>query len=151
MQWIPKPTVRLLYSSASVIDEAHLLELPFSFSVIRCALNRCETALKRRSCLQLLGTNYQASLLKYIDKENLPEYLGGMSKATLLDDVGPWKDQKVIDEINADYRAVTSHDLEAGPPPTLPTPPPTCPSRGKAAMKDSNVHTYIQESIPATL
>ena len=58
--------------------------------------------------LQLVGTNYQASLLKYIDKENLPEYLGGTSKATLLDDVGPWQTQAIIDEIDADLKAALS-------------------------------------------
>ena len=65
--------------------------------------------------LQLVGTNYQASLLKYIDKDNLPEYLGGTSKATLLDDVGPWQTQSIIDEIDADNRAALSgaKDVEA--------------------------------------
>ena len=65
--------------------------------------------------MQLVGTNYQASLLKYIDKENLPEYLGGTSKATLLDDVGPWQTQSVIDEIDADMKAALSpaKDVEA--------------------------------------
>ena len=66
------------------------------------------------SFVQLHGTSYQAALLQYIDKDNLPEYLGGNSKATLLDDVGPWKDQKLIDQIEADYRAAGSHSVAAG-------------------------------------
>ena len=64
--------------------------------------------------LQLHGTSYQSAILKYIDKDNVPEYLGGNSKATLLDDVGPWKDKKLIEEIDADYRAAISHDVDAG-------------------------------------
>lgn len=63
--------------------------------------------------LQLVGTNYQATLLKYVDRENLPEYLGGTSKATLLDDVGPWQDQAIVDEIEADRRNALSQDVEA--------------------------------------
>ena len=96
-------------------------------------------------------------LLQYIDRENLPEYLGGTSKAsrhdlhsacarqpcaepirtaepatggaamssagrcacdegfvfgvvhqaTLLDDAGPWNDQAVIDEIEAELKRVS--------------------------------------------
>lgn len=64
--------------------------------------------LKMWQTLQLVGTNYQHTLLKYVDKENLPEYLGGSSKATLLDDVGPWKNQNLIDEIDADFKAALS-------------------------------------------
>lgn len=45
-------------------------------------------------------------LLQYIDKDNLPEYLGGSSKATLLDDAGPWNDQGLIDEIDAELKRV---------------------------------------------
>ena len=45
-------------------------------------------------------------LLRYIDKQNLPEYLGGTSKATLLDDAGPWNDSRLIDAIDADLRRV---------------------------------------------
>lgn len=58
--------------------------------------------------LQLVGTNYQHHLLKYVDRENLPEYLGGTSKATLLDDVGPWQQQNLIDEIDQEFRAAVS-------------------------------------------
>lgn len=58
--------------------------------------------------MQLVGTNYQQHLLKYVERDNLPEYLGGTSKSTLLDDVGPWQQQNLIDEINADYRAAVS-------------------------------------------
>ena len=61
---------------------------------------------------QLVGTSYQAILLKHVDKENLPEYLGGTSKATLLDDVGPWQDQAIIDEIDAERHAALSRDTE---------------------------------------
>lgn len=55
--------------------------------------------------MQLHGSNFQPTLLKYIAEENLPEYLGGSSKATLLDDAGPWQDPDLIAEIDAEYKA----------------------------------------------
>lgn len=63
--------------------------------------------------LQLHGSNYQQILLKYIPGENLPEYLGGSSKATLLDDAGPWQDKDLIAEIDADYKAAVE-ELSVG-------------------------------------
>lgn len=57
--------------------------------------------------MQLHGSSYQSVLLKYIAEENLPEYLGGGSKATLLDDAGPWQDKDLIAEIDADYKAIS--------------------------------------------
>ena len=57
--------------------------------------------------MQLLGTNYQPTLLKHVERENLPEYLGGGSKATLLDDVGPWQDQAIIDQIDAGRESIS--------------------------------------------
>ena len=44
-------------------------------------------------------TNYSKVLLQWIEPENLPEYLGGTSKATLLDDAGPWQDPKIVAEV----------------------------------------------------
>ena len=49
--------------------------------------------------MQMCPTNYTKVLLQWIDPENLPEYLGGTSKATLLDDAGPWQDPKLIAEV----------------------------------------------------
>ena len=36
-----------------------------------------------------------------MDADSLPEYLGGTSKATLLDDAGPWQDPKVLAQVEA--------------------------------------------------
>ena len=48
------------------------------------------------------------ALLKWIDEENLPTYLGGKSKATLLDDSGPWNDPALLAEIESELKAVRS-------------------------------------------
>ena len=62
--------------------------------------------------LQLCGTNYLPSLLQWVDKENLPEYLGGTSTATLLDDAGPWQDPQILSEINAELKSVQHSPVE---------------------------------------
>ena len=61
---------------------------------------------------QLCGTNYLPSLLQWVDKENLPEYLGGTSTATLLDDAGPWQDPKILSEINAELKTLQHTPVE---------------------------------------
>ena len=66
----------------------------------------------KRLPAQLCGTNYLPSLLKWVDKENLPEYLGGTSTATLLDDAGPWQDPQILSEINAELKTLQHTPVE---------------------------------------
>ncbi len=51
---------------------------------------------KTRDKIHILGSNYQAELLKFIDKENLPEFLGGTCRCEpngcLGQLAGPWKE-----------------------------------------------------------
>lgn len=61
------------------------------------------------SCAQICPKDYVPTLLKYVTAENLPEYLGGQSKATLLDDAGPWNNPELIAEVDAEVKAVCSH------------------------------------------
>ena len=46
--------------------------------------------------LQICQANYTKDLLEWVDADCLPEWLGGRSKGTLLDDVGPWSDPEVL-------------------------------------------------------
>eukprot|EP00882_Tetradesmus_deserticola_P019017 GHRQ01020459.1.p2 GENE.GHRQ01020459.1~~GHRQ01020459.1.p2 ORF type:complete len:256 (+),score=117.00 GHRQ01020459.1:337-1104(+) len=48
------------------------------------------------SKIQICQTNYQKDLLEWVAPENLPEWLGGSSKGTPLDDCGPWSDPEVL-------------------------------------------------------
>lgn len=50
-------------------------------------------------CKQVAGTNFLPQLLNWVDRDNLPDYLGGTSSATLLDDAGPWQDANLIAEV----------------------------------------------------
>ena len=45
--------------------------------------------------------DYQKALLEWVEPANLPDYLGGTSRATLLDDAGPWQDPGIVAEIEA--------------------------------------------------
>ena len=51
--------------------------------------------------VQFCSKDYTKALLEWVDPECLPEYLGGTSKATLLDDVGPWQDPKILAQARA--------------------------------------------------
>ncbi|KAJ9528339.1 hypothetical protein QJQ45_014325, partial [Haematococcus lacustris] len=46
--------------------------------------------------IEILGTDYLPGLLKWVDINNLPEFLGGRSKGSLLEDIGPWSDHDVL-------------------------------------------------------
>ena len=43
-----------------------------------------------------MDTNYLPAVLKWVEMDALPDWLGGTSKGTLLDDVGPWSDPKLV-------------------------------------------------------
>lgn len=57
---------------------------------------------RTQSKIEVAPTNYMPVILKYADEECIPEYLGGKSKASLLDDVGPWNDVRIVSEIDTD-------------------------------------------------
>ena len=51
--------------------------------------------------LQVCQKDPTKALLEWVDADSLPEYLGGTSKATLLDDAGPWQDPKILAQVEA--------------------------------------------------
>lgn len=59
--------------------------------------------------IEILGTNYREALLKWVDEENLPVFLGGKSQGSLLDDIGPWSDAELCEQIG-----VNIEELKAG-------------------------------------
>jgi hypothetical protein len=67
--------------------------------------------------VQICQTNYKDDLLKWVAPENLPEWLGGTSKGTLLDDCGPWSDPEVLRRYEAELpaaRQALKHRGETG-------------------------------------
>ena len=50
----------------------------------------------------MLGTNFKPELLKIIDEEQLPDFLGGQCTEALEDDPGPWHEYELVDGCRAD-------------------------------------------------
>lgn len=50
--------------------------------------------------IEVCPADYMKVLTKWIDIENIPSYLGGKSSGSLIDDVGPWNDESIIQEID---------------------------------------------------
>lgn len=50
-----------------------------------------------RSKIQILGTNYKAELLKHIEEDQLPDFLGGTNTTPLSKEPGPWQEYRIID------------------------------------------------------
>lgn len=55
--------------------------------------------------VKVASSNYMPELLKYVDIENIPAYLGGKSKGSLVDDVGPWQIPQLVAEVEAEAAA----------------------------------------------
>ena len=52
---------------------------------------------RTRAKISMLGKDYLKELLKYVDMELIPTYLGGTNTATFLDDYGPWMEYELVD------------------------------------------------------
>ncbi|GAX76074.1 hypothetical protein CEUSTIGMA_g3517.t1 [Chlamydomonas eustigma] len=63
---------------------------------------------RTQSKIEILGTDYKLALLKWVDEENLPTWLGGKSEGSLLDDVGPWSDPELCSRIGVDVEKLRS-------------------------------------------
>ena len=51
--------------------------------------------------IQVCSSDYLSELTRWVAPENIPQYLGGKSQGSLLDDVGPWHDEALRAEIDA--------------------------------------------------
>lgn len=78
--------------------ETIIINAPISFRLVWSAV---KPLLQPRTVnkITLLGTKYMDELAQRVDIQNIPSYLGGQCKNTLLDDVGPWSDQRVLDRL----------------------------------------------------
>lgn len=53
--------------------------------------------------IEVCPSDYLPILTKWIDIENIPAYLGGKSSGSLIDDIGPWNDEEMIEELDNEY------------------------------------------------
>ena len=58
--------------------------------------------------IQVCSGDYMPELTRWVAIENIPSYLGGQSQGSLLDDVGPWHDDALRAEIDAQRARLVS-------------------------------------------
>jgi len=68
-----------------------IINAPYIFKVIFNIVKPMLSA-RTQSKIKVVGTRYHETLLEYADASCLPERLGGTSKHTIFDDVGPWSE-----------------------------------------------------------
>lgn len=73
-----------------------IVNAPKTFTVI-WAVIKAWLDEKTREKIQIKGSSYKKTLLKYVDEDQLPEFLGGTNKAPLDADKGPWEDFEIVD------------------------------------------------------
>lgn len=73
-----------------------IVNAPYMFSTIWSVVKGWLDE-KTREKIQIKGGDYKETLLKYVDAEQLPEWLGGTCTAPLEDDFGPWNDFEIVD------------------------------------------------------
>lgn len=78
-----------------------IINAPTVFKMI-WAMVRPMLDVRTQAKIEVAPSDYMKLLLRYIDVENIPEYLGGKSKGSLIDDVGPWKDPVILAQVEAD-------------------------------------------------
>lgn len=78
-----------------------IVNAPWTFSTVWAVVKGWVDE-KTRSKIQILSGDPLPELLKYIDIEQLPEFLGGKNQTELTDDHGPWTDFELVDGFNED-------------------------------------------------
>lgn len=86
--------------------------------------------LRTQAKIEVCPSNYLPTLARWVDMDSIPEYLGGTSKGSLIDDVGPWNDPRIVAEIDAELAAAaagrpSSGELSADGGSPLPSPLPS--------------------------
>jgi hypothetical protein len=85
------------------MGETVIINAPMSFRVV---WNMVKPMLQPRTVnkITLLGSKYLDELTKRVSKEAIPSYMGGACQKTLLEDPGPWNEERAIDLRNIDER-----------------------------------------------
>lgn len=67
------------------------------WAVIKPMLNK-----RTQGKIEVCPKDFMSVLRHWIDEDAIPEYLGGMSKGTLIDDIGPWRTEPLLKEIDTE-------------------------------------------------
>ena len=71
--------------------------------------------------IHVCASDYMPELVRWVDPENIPSYLGGKSQGSLLDDLGPWHDPAIIKEIDSQRARAESGAAEPESPVVIPS------------------------------
>ena len=50
---------------------------------------------KTRGKIKIIGSNFMPTVEQFLDRENIPTFLGGESETDLTTEVGPWTDYEI--------------------------------------------------------
>ena len=74
----------------------YIVNSPWSFtavwSIVKGWLDE-----KTRAKIHIVGGKPIKHLIKYIDEDSIPDFLGGNNDTPLMNDHGPWNDYEVVD------------------------------------------------------
>jgi len=78
------------------------------WAIVKPMLNK-----RTQGKIEVCPRDFLPSLRKWINEEDIPEYLGGRSKGTLIDDVGPWRSPELVKEMETERIVLTEGDASA--------------------------------------
>lgn len=67
------------------------------WAVVKPLLNK-----RTQGKIEVCPKDYMPVLRNWIDEDSIPEYLGGKSKGTLIDDIGPWRAEQAVKELESE-------------------------------------------------
>eukprot|EP01024_Parvocaulis_polyphysoides_P001152 TRINITY_DN10320_c0_g1_i1.p1 TRINITY_DN10320_c0_g1~~TRINITY_DN10320_c0_g1_i1.p1 ORF type:complete len:486 (+),score=63.15 TRINITY_DN10320_c0_g1_i1:80-1537(+) len=134
------PDVRATLKEITKIDQDNypetlgkvfIINAPFVFKAVWAFIQPLLNP-RTRGKIELHGKNFLPSLLEHVDIDCIPQYLGGTSNKTLVDDVGPWND----------FAQMTVNDTELVP---LRLKSPRLGESGTFKRPESPVHDSVKE------
>jgi len=112
--------VRQMLATVTKIDQDNypetlyhtcIINAPAAFRAIWAIVKPMLNA-RTQAKVEVCPRDYLPSLLQWIDIENIPEYLGGKSRGTLVDDLGPWKNPDLLKQLSAEQASSLDEESE---------------------------------------
>ena len=80
------------------LGQLFIVNAPYMFSTIWSVVKAWLDE-KTREKIQIKGSDYLETVCKYVDKDQLPTWLGGKCEEPLENDFGPWNDFEIVDGV----------------------------------------------------
>jgi hypothetical protein len=94
--------------------ETIIINAPVSFRLVWAGIKPLLQPRTQKK-ITLLGSKYIDELAARVDLKNLPTYLGGECKSTLLEDAGPWNDEATLSRLNHIHELPGAEGLQDEP------------------------------------